>query len=145
MGESIQRLRDAVLHQLTASESERESATTAVREAAKDCSGDPVERIEILADAQDWAHQRAAEIRRAASTVHIRKKAGTNFGNQFYSHRHRTQFMDGYRDPQSETLCGDAPTGYDMSWAETRFAKNRAYVECAQCIQIRLEDRKAVR
>lgn len=142
--DSIQRLRDAVLRQLSAPASEQALATSAVRDAVTDCCGDPEERIAILADAQDWARQRAAEIDRAASTVHIRKKAGPNFGSQFYSHRHHVQFMDGYRDPQAETLCGGAATSYDMSWAETRFPKNRAHVECARCIEIRLSDRKVV-
>lgn len=112
--DSIQRLRHTVLRQLSAPASEQELATSAARDAVKDCSSDPEERIAILADAQDWARQRAAEIDRAASTVHIRKQAGPNFGNQFYSHRHHVQFMDGYRDPQAETLCGGTATNNDI-------------------------------
>lgn len=142
--EPIQRLRDALLRQLSCPAEERESATSAVREAARTCSVDPIEQIELLSDAQDWARQRASELDRAASTVHIRKKAGPNFGNQFYSHAHRAQFMDGYREPMAETLCGDPATNWDMSWAETRYPKNRAHVECGRCVEIRTGDPKAV-
>lgn len=108
-------------------------------------SSDPAERIEALAEAQDWARQRAAELDRAASTIHIRKKAGPNLGNQYYSHNHRARFAGGYRDPQAETLCGATASNYDMSWAETRYPKGRQHVQCSRCIQIRLHDPKAKR
>lgn len=77
-----------------------------------------------------------------AKPHHIRKKAGPNYGNQFYSHRHRTQFIDGYVDPMSQTLCG-APAGhFDETWADTRYPKNQAAVTCSRCLELRLADPK---
>jgi hypothetical protein len=135
-----------VPHQLRAPAAEREQAIAAARAAAIDCSNHPAERIEILAEAQEWAYRRAAELGRGASTVRIRKKAGPNLGDQYYSHAHRAKFAGGYRDPMAETLCGANATSYDMSWAETRYRKNRAHVECRRCIEIRTnDDPKAVR
>lgn len=98
---------------------------------------DPAAQVIALTEAQDWALRRECELDRAQSTVHIRKKAGRNLGNQFYSHRHRTQFLDGYRDPMSETLCGAAATQFDMSWADTRFKTARGHVECQDCLTLR--------
>ncbi|WGI36159.1 hypothetical protein QDT91_29525 (plasmid) [Mycolicibacterium aubagnense] len=143
--ELIQQLRDAVLRQLSAPADEREQALAAVHEAVKACTTDPLERFQVLTDAQDWAHARARELDRAASTVHIRKKAGPNLGNQYYSHSTRMRFVGDYREPQSETLCGAKASNFDMSWAETRYPKNRAFVECERCIEIRLKDGKALR
>ena len=77
-----------------------------------------------------------------AKPHHIRRRAGVNLGNQFYSHGHRTQFIEGYVDPMSQTLCG-APAGHwDQTWADTRFPKGRADVTCERCLEIRLTDPK---
>lgn len=115
-----------MLHQLRAPAAEREQAIAAARAAAIDCSNDPAERIEILAEAQEWTYRRAAELDRAASTVRIRKKAGPNLGNQYYSHAHRAKFAGGYRDPMAETLCGANATSYDMSAEELLASNNRS-------------------
>lgn len=101
---------------------------------------DQAAQVIALTEAQDWALQRECELDRARSTVHIRKKAGRSLGNQFYSHSHRTQFRDGYRDPMSETLCGASSTQFDMSWADARFEKARGYVECPDCLSLRTKD-----
>lgn len=37
----------------------------------------------------------------------------------------------------SQTLCGDAPTDSDMSWADGRSAKNRQHVTCTRCLELR--------
>lgn len=47
-------------------------------------------------------------------------------------------------DPQGQTLCGAQSTTQDMSWAETRYPKSRAWVTCAECVSIRVSDSKAV-
>ena len=141
---AIQRVRDAVLQQITAPEAERQQATSNVHEALAASGAEAEERITILAEAQDWAAQRAREIASATSTAHIRKKAGPNLGNQYYSHATRAQLRGDYRDPQSETLCGAKATTFDMSWAEARHPKSREYVECHRCIQIRLDDPSVV-
>lgn len=73
----------------------------------------------------------------ARANNHIRKKAGRNLGNQFYSHRHRVQFIEGYVDPMSQTLCGGGATIEDISWADGRYPKQREYVACQRCIEIR--------
>jgi hypothetical protein len=86
----------------------------------------PPNGIEILAEAQEWAYRRAAELDRAGSTVRIRKKAGPNLGNQYYSHAHRAKFAGGYRDPMAETLCGADATSYDMSAEELLASNNRS-------------------
>jgi len=76
---------------------------------------------------------------------HIRKQAGRNLGNQYYSHHHRTQFLEGYVDPTTQTLC-DAPAGFfDETWAATRFAKNRATITCRRCLELRLADPRVIR
>lgn len=92
-----------------------------------------VERIIAERDAE--YERRRAEVE--AGPHHIRKRAGKNLGNQFYSHAHRAQFAGGYRDPMAETLCGEPATTVDLSWAETRYAKNLAYVTCERCKELR--------
>lgn len=79
----------------------------------------------------------------ARANNHIRKRAGKNLGNQFYSHRHRVQFIEGYVDPMSQALCGAQATIEDMPWAETRYPSGRAYVACRSCIDIRTADPKS--
>lgn len=109
------------------------------------------------AEGQDWgewfaayeadreaAYQAKMDAERA-KPHHIRKKAGPNLGNQWYSHSHRVQFIDGYVDPMSQTLCGAAAGFFDETWADARWPKNRAHVTCDQCIEIRLRDPKAKR
>lgn len=86
----------------------------------------------------------AAEQEWARANNHIRKRAGRNLGNQFYSHSHRAQFRAGYVDPMTQTLCGGTATTQDMSWADTRWPKQRDYVACSRCIEIRCADPKAV-
>ena len=66
--------------------------------------------------------------------THIRKRAGKSLARQGYSHNHAAMFAGGYKDPMSETLCGAEATTHDLSWAETRHARNRAYVSCEACI-----------
>jgi hypothetical protein len=98
-------------------------------------------------EAFEAEQERKYQEKRAAARAnnHIRKKAGPNFGNGVYSHRHRVQFMADYVDPMGQTLCGGEPTIEDMTWADTRFRKNREYVVCQRCIEIRLQDPKARR
>ena len=72
-------------------------------------------------------------------TSHIRRKAGRSLGRPFYSHDHVTRFRAGYVDPRSLTLCGEPATTADMSWAETRWAKNLAYVTCEACRAARID------
>jgi hypothetical protein len=62
--------------------------------------------------------------------VHIRKRIARKWGNTFYKPQY------GASENGSQTLCG-APSGMDMSWAETRFAKHLAAVTCDTCKQIR--------
>ena len=78
-----------------------------------------------------------AAMAEARATCHIRKRAGRSLGNQFYSHGHRAQFRASYVDPMSQTLCGAPATIADLSWAETRHAKARAFVACERCVEIR--------
>lgn len=75
----------------------------------------------------------------SAAVVHIRKRAGKSLGRPGYSHRHVAQFAGGYRDPMADTLCGAKATTYDESWADTRWAKNLAYVTCEACKLARVE------
>lgn len=75
---------------------------------------------------------------RVPTEVHIRKKAGRNLGNQYYSHAHRVQFAGDYHDPMADTLCGAQATIDDMAWADTQWAKNRAYVTCGACCEVRV-------
>jgi hypothetical protein len=77
------------------------------------------------------------KLAQAKATCHIRKRAGKRMGNQFYSHSHRAQFRAGYVDPQSQTLCGLEATIADLSWADTRSAKSRAYIACQRCVELR--------
>lgn len=68
---------------------------------------------------------------RRAATMHIRRQASKERrGNQWY----RAGAYD--QDPQRQTLCG-APPGLDLSWAETRWAKNLAFVTCDKCKELR--------
>lgn len=137
----VERLRQAALAQLmclTADRATKNAALEAVRLAARAVSpDDPAAQIAALVEAQDWAAARQTQIAREQATVHIRKKAGRNLGNNFYSHAHRTRFIEGYVDPQGQTLCGAPATQFDQSWADTRFPKSLAYVECASCIELR--------
>ncbi|MCI4659566.1 hypothetical protein [Cryobacterium zhongshanensis] len=67
----------------------------------------------------------------AERAVHIRRQAAkARRGSSFYKPGWDDQ------DPQRETLCG-APAGLDMSWAETRWEKNLAFVTCARCRELR--------
>lgn len=62
-----------------------------------------------------------------AMTTHIRQKAARGKrGSGFYLDRSSD-------DPQRRTMCGAKPTDLDMSWAETRWAKNMAWVSCPEC------------
>jgi len=82
--------------------------------------------------------ERAAQMAEAQANCHIRKRAGKNLGNQYYSHTTRAQFRGDYVDPMSQTLCGGEATIADWSWADTRHASNRTYVACERCIEIRV-------
>lgn len=100
---------------------------------------DPAEalaRYEALQREQD-----AAMAATPATVQHIRKRAaryGPMSGPRYF--RLQRAIESGQvNDPQSQTLCG-APAGRDMSWAETRYAKNRAYVTCAECVRLREAD-----
>lgn len=98
-------------------------------------------------EACEAEREAAYQARRASARAnnHIRKRAGRSLGNQFYSHSHRAQFREGYVDPMSQTLCGGEATIEDMTWADTRWPKQREYVACPRCIEIRLNDAKAHR
>jgi hypothetical protein len=48
-------------------------------------------------------------------------------------------YLDRSANGAEKTMCGASPTTQDMSWAETRWAKNRAYVTCEACINLRIE------
>lgn len=139
---SIEQLREAVLANLTAvragDPAAKQSTLEAMRAAARAVApDDPETQIRELVEAQGWANDRLSEQARANATVHIRKKAGRNLGNSFYSHAHRTRFIDGYIDPQGQTLCGAPATQFDESWADTRYPKALARVECPQCAALR--------
>lgn len=79
-----------------------------------------------------------------SAEIHIRKRAGRSLARPGYSHQHAAAMSGGYRDPMADTLCGAPSTDQDMSWAETRWPKNRAYVTCERCLAERLRDPKAV-
>lgn len=73
--------------------------------------------------------------------AHIRCRPRPQRGNQFYRDRSASG--------SEKTLCGDPATTNDMSWSETRWARNRAFVTCSSCIDLRVEqgvaeDRRAV-
>jgi hypothetical protein len=98
-------------------------------------------KFEAFEAEQERQYQARRELARANN--HIRKRAGKNLGTQWYSHKTRVQFIEGYVDPMSQSLCGGEPTIEDMSWADTRFAKGRDYIACQRCIEIRKADPKA--
>lgn len=62
--------------------------------------------------------------------VHIRQRTARKRGNGFYLPKY------GPDENGSRTLCG-APAGQDMTWGETRYAKNLAYVTCDECKRLR--------
>jgi hypothetical protein len=66
-----------------------------------------------------------------STEIHIRCRPRPQNRNQWY--------RDCSASGSEKTLCGDQPTDRDMSWAETRWAKNRAFVTCAACIDQRTE------
>ena len=75
--------------------------------------------------------QRQEQLEAARSgPVHIRKRIARKRGDGFY----RVKLSAS--ENGSQTLCG-APSGLDMSWPETRYAKNLAVVTCDTCKQIR--------
>lgn len=65
-----------------------------------------------------------------AAQEHIRQRPRRNRGNQWY--------LDRGPNGAEKTLCGAPATITDATWAETRWAKNRAYVTCTACIDIRV-------
>lgn len=80
---------------------------------------------------QQRAAEEAAIAARREGPMHIRRQASKEKrGNQWYKAGPYDQ------DPQRETLCG-APAGFDLSWAETRWAKNLAFVTCDRCKELR--------
>jgi hypothetical protein len=100
-------------------------------------------KFEAFEAEREAAYQAKREAARANN--HIRKRAGKNLGTQWYSHSHRVQFIEGYIDPMSQTLCGGEATIEDISWADARYPKQREYVACQRCKEIRLADPKARR
>ncbi|AAD17646.1 hypothetical protein TM4_81 [Mycobacterium phage TM4] len=101
-------------------------------------------RLDEIEAAREREYQEHLAAERAKGN-HIRKRAGRSLGNQWYSHQHRVQFIEGYVDPLSQTLCGADATIFDQSWADTRWPKHRAEVTCQACIDARLADPKARR
>lgn len=100
------------------------------------------EALAALLAAQD-AERDAHEAAERAKTNHIRKRpAKTPFGlsGPRYATRMRALAQGHWVDPSSQTLCGQPATTYDLSWAETTWAKNRTYVACQTCVQARLAD-----
>lgn len=87
---------------------------------------------------QDAAYREAQRIASEATVHHIRRAAGPSLGRPGYSHRHVAQFRAGHVEPSSLTLCGAPATGFDMSWAETRYPKARAFVTCDACLAARV-------
>lgn len=69
-------------------------------------------------------------------TTHIRCRPRPSRGNQFY--------LDRSASGSEKTLCGSPATDRDMSWAETRWATNRAFVTCGSCIDLRVAQGVAV-
>lgn len=74
------------------------------------------------------------------SAVHIRQKAL----RRGYHVTRDTYWNQRGSDPQGKTLCDAPSTTQDMSWAETRYPKDRAYVTCEACLSLRLADDKVV-
>ena len=73
-------------------------------------------------------------------SVHIRKAARKTpwglHGVRYYNYCRGMESGE-IRDPQGETLCGAEATTDDTSWADTRWAKHLAYVDCAECVAVR--------
>jgi hypothetical protein len=61
---------------------------------------------------------------------HIRCRPRRRRGNTFYK-------VSGPNGTE-KTLCGAPATDQDSSWAETRWASNRAYVTCTSCPDLRI-------
>lgn len=79
----------------------------------------------------DQAREQKERLEAAKSgPVHIRRRIARKRGDSFYRVKYSAS-EDG-----SQTLCG-APSGLDMTWAETRFAKHLAVVTCDTCKQMR--------
>jgi hypothetical protein len=78
-------------------------------------------------------HGRTGEV-----TVHIRKQiARVRTYSRSNPLSDSAAFRLGSDKDGSQPLCGAAPTDRDMSWADGRFAKNRAYVTCERCLELR--------
>jgi transcription elongation factor Elf1 len=90
----------------------------------------PVDDWGAFMDAQ--SEHVAAHGRTADAGSHIRKQmAPSKRGDGFYKVKY------GSSENGSQTLCGAAATDRDMGWGDARFAKNRQYVTCERCLELR--------
>lgn len=112
-------------------------AEIAADAAAGMSEADLAARLDQYSREQDAAYLEAQRIASESTVHHIRRSAGPSLGRPGYSHRHVAQFRAGYVDPSSLTLCGAPSTGFDMSWAETRYPSSRAHVTCDRCLDLR--------
>lgn len=85
---------------------------------------------DVEARIRRMTHAQSAPVQGPRLPVHIRQRPRPSRGNQFY--------LDRAQNGAEKTLFGARPSDRDMSWSETRHAKNRTHVECSACLSIRI-------
>ena len=90
------------------------------------------ETIQTVTSAIEEHRNAHAEADRPEVT-HIRKQINPRRvkGDGFY------KVKLGAAENGSQTLCGDKATTEDMSWGDTRYTKNLAFVSCERCKELR--------